>query len=132
MRTRRTIIILALVMLPSLLALGKDRPVRIFVDGVERQCRPPAVMTDGMIYIPLRGAADCLGARGKWNEKTSTAMITLRNKRVRISQDQGIMVGKNLLLPLRVMSEALDCEVKWDGRAKAVRISGKAWCRSPG
>lgn len=132
MRAHRTIILLALVMLPSLPALGKDRPVRIFVDGVERQCRPPAVMRDGMIYMPLRGAADCLGAKVRWNEKTSTAMITLRNKRVRISRDQGIMVGNNLLLPLRVMSEALDCEVKWDGKAKAVRISGKAWCERPG
>ena len=132
MRTRRTIIFLALVLLPTLPALGKGRPVRIFVDGVERQCRPPAVMKDGMIYVPLRGAADCLGAKVKWNEKTSTAMITLRNKRVRMSRDEGMMLGNNLLLPLRVMSEALDCGVKWDGKAKAVRISGKAWCRSPG
>ena len=132
MRAHWPIILLALVLLPSLPALGKDRPVRIFVDGIERECRPPAVTRDDMIYIPLRGAAECLGAKVKWNEKTSTAMITLRNKRVRISREQGIMVGNNLLLPLRVMSEALDCGVKWDGKAKAVRISGKAWCRSPG
>lgn len=132
MNTHRTIIVLALTMLSSLPALSRDRPVSIFVDGIERQCRPPAVIRGSTVYIPLRGAAECLGAKVKWDEKTSTATITLRNKRVRMSRDQGIMVGNSILLPLRVMSEALDCQVKWDGQAKAVRISGTVWCRSPG
>jgi hypothetical protein len=126
----RAFILLALMMVPAVFAIG-DQPVRVFVNGVERKCSPPAIMRDGQTYIPLRGAGEALGAKVKWDEKTSTAMITLGNKRARISQAKGIMVEGSLLLPLRTMGEALNCTVKWDGKKRAVHLSQKR-CTRPG
>lgn len=125
----RTLILFSLMLLAA--SVLCDQPVRVFVNGVERKCNPPAIMRDGQAYIPLRGAGEALGAKVKWDEKTSTATITLRNKRVRISQDQGIMVEGSLLLPLRTMGEALNCTVKWDGKKRAVHLSQKR-CTRPG
>lgn len=126
----KAFILLALLALPGAFALG-DQPVRVFVNGVERKSNPPAIMRDGHTYIPLRSAAQALGAKVKWDEKTSTATITLGNKRARIHQAKGIMVGGSLLLPLRTIGEALNCTVKWEGTKKAVRISQKR-CSAPG
>lgn len=129
MKACRLIIICAL-LLPAVFALA-DQPVRVFVNGVERKSNPPAIMRGGQTYIPLRSAAQALGAKVKWDEKTSTATITLGNKRARVHQAKGIMVGGSLLLPLRTIGEALNCTVKWEGAKKAVRISQKR-CSAPG
>ncbi len=39
-----------------------------------------------------------------------------------IRKQQGIIVSGRLLIPLRLLAEALDAEVSWDGERKAVRI----------
>lgn len=129
---KRMPIILAATMLIAGAVLGKDQSVRTIVNGVERSCRPPAMMRNGITYIPLRGAGEALGATVRWDAKSASASITLFNKRVRVRQDQGIMVGSSLFLPLRSMGQALDCHVRWDGKVNAVRISSRAWCRRYG
>jgi hypothetical protein len=101
---------------------------QVYVDGRLRKVDPPAMIRDGRAYVALRGVAKALGASTRWDKKTKTAVVTLCNKRARVAQSKGIMVGDVLYLPLRVTGEALGCAVEWDGRARAIRITKEAAC----
>ena len=83
---------------------------------------PTARVRNGVTYGPLRAAAEAVGAHVEWNATSRTATICTDTRCVPIKQSQGIMVGNSILIPVRLMSEALGRKVTWDPAARAVRI----------
>ena len=119
MKKLTAILICAVVICAGVFA--KDAAVRVFVDGKEAKLNPPAMMKDGKVYVGIRGIADALGATTKWDDKTKTAIITVGNKRTKISQSEGITVNGSLFLPLRATGEAVGATVKWDGTVQITK-----------
>ena len=109
-------------------ALARDVPVKVYVDGKQKSLDPPALLRDGTTYVPLRAGAGAVGATVKWEESTQRALITRDDKTAAIKKSQGIIVKDRLLIPLRLMGEALGCDVKWDAAARAVRIDIRVAC----
>lgn len=109
-------------------ALAKDATVRVVVDGRKAKLDPPAVIRDGRAYVGLRAVAKALGATTRWNAKSKTAIVTAGNKRARVAQSDGIMIGDVLYLPLRRTGEAVGCAVEWDASERAVRITREPPC----
>lgn len=126
MTKARLIAFLASLLILSGTAIGRDKTVRVFVDDCETTLKPPAISRNGRTYIGLRAIADALGATVKWNTRTKIAIVTVGNKRTRVSQSKGIMVNGALYLPLRTTGEALGCGVAWDTDEKAVKITTEA------
>ena len=61
----------------------------------------------------------------KWIAEQNVAQVCTESTCILIPKKKGIIVNGRLLLPLRLMGEALGAKVQWDGAAKAVRIEKK-------
>jgi hypothetical protein len=107
----------------AVLWAGEDAIVSVYVDGKLVSMSPAARVRGGTTYAPLRAAATAVGASVKWQAASQTAIVCSGDRCVPIRKSQGIIVDDQLLIPVRAMSEALACEVKWDAGARAVRIN---------
>lgn len=114
-------LLLSLIVTASAHAAG-DVLVKVYVDGKLKDFRPSARVRSGVTYAPLRAAAEAVGAEVKWNAEEQMAVVCVGSQCVAIRKDQGIIVDGRLLIPLRLMAEALNCKVGWDPGAKAVTI----------
>jgi len=103
-------------------AWAADALVSVYVGGKLAPMDPAARVRAGVTYGPLRACAEAVGAHVEWSAATRTATICTDTRCVPIKQSQGIMVGNSILIPVRLMSEALGRQVTWDPAAKAVRI----------
>lgn len=118
----------AVVLLPLLLtvavsaAWGADELVRVLVDGREQSFAPAARVRAGVTYAPLRAVAEAVGAKVEWNQKAQMAIVCAGNQCVPIKRSQGIVVNGSLLIPLRLLAEALKCDVKWHAPSRTVAI----------
>lgn len=97
--------------------------VDVYVDGKKRDFRPEARIVNGKTYAPLRATAEAFHAKVTWYEDAKLASICRANSCVPIRQDQGITVDNQLLIPLRLLGEALGADVRWDATGRAVRIT---------
>jgi len=99
-----------------------DTLVDVYVNGNKQDFWPAARVREGTTYAPLRAAAEAVGAEVKWIEAQQVAIICQADACVIIRKQQGIIVSGRLLIPVRLMAEALDAKVFWDGQRKAVMI----------
>ncbi len=101
---------------------------------------PPEIISEHTM-VPVRVIFETLGAEVEWDSVTQTVTATRGEDVI------GLQIGSNnmtvngsdvklgiapfiknqkTLVPLRAISEALKCEVKWDGLKKAVHITDKS------
>jgi hypothetical protein len=106
----------------GLVTAASMRAVDVYVNGELRYFDPPAVLSGGTTYVPLRQGAEAVGATVEWDDATQTATIRSGESSAEIPASEGLMLRRRLFLPLRLMGEALGCEVKWDSAAQAVLI----------
>lgn len=118
------ILLLGAVWLTSVAA--EDLTVKVYVNGKLQQYDPAALVRAGKTYVPLRQGANSLGCHVKWIPEQSVAQVCTEDTCVLIPKSKGIIVDGRLLLPLRLMGEALGAKVAWDSAAKAVRIKSQS------
>ena len=124
---RRAISLIALASVLLVIATtvwAADRLVSLYVGGKEVKCNPAARMRNDVTYAPLRAAAEAVGAHVNWVAQSQTATICTDTRCVPIKASQGIMVSGSILIPVRLMGEALGRQVTWDPANQAVRIGG--------
>lgn len=98
----------------------------------------PAIVND-RTYVPVRGIFEAFGLEVEWDGETQTAYAYGNDTEVILSlnSDQMYVNGEaiqletapfiqndRILVPLRAISEALDCYVDWDGLSCTVTIIG--------
>lgn len=118
----RTLVVVSLMLAVATCGWSADQPVSLYAAGKKVACNPEARVRNGVTYAPLRAAAQAVGAHVEWNGQAQAATICLSDRCVPIRASQGIMVNNAMLIPVRLMSEALGRPVTWDPVAKAVRI----------
>jgi tungstate transport system substrate-binding protein len=98
----------------------------------------PYIDSNGSTLVPVRFLSETLGAAVDWDSKTQTVTITREKKMtLRIGENRATVDGRtiklntsavltnsgNTMVPLRVISEALDVKVDWDNSAKTVKMT---------
>ena len=116
-------VLLAAFLLSTAAVLAADVKVPVFVDGQKMTLEPSAVMRGGRTYVPLRGGAAALGGKVTWDGAKREAMVCVGDRCTVIKAEQGINVDGHLLIPLRLMGEALGCGVQWNAQSRAVIIT---------
>lgn len=111
----------------GLLALGvgvcaQDVPVNVFVNGKPQKYDPPALVRDGVTYVPLRQGAVSLGLSVEWMAELNAAQVCDSVSCILIPKNEGIIINGRLMLPLRKMGEFMGARVTWDGARRAVLI----------
>lgn len=137
----------ALAALPGCTALAKD--VDIVIDGEELNLDVAPQIIDGRVMVPVRGVLESLGALVKWDDETQTVSARKSSKTVTMeigshdvildkgeTNDDGSaktetietdvaaqLVSDRTLVPLRVISEAMGCDVDWNDETYTVSIT---------
>ncbi|HIV86328.1 MAG TPA: copper amine oxidase N-terminal domain-containing protein [Candidatus Monoglobus merdigallinarum] len=134
----KSIIILTVIfsIIASAPAYSADISVYINNDRLELPNAP--YLENDRTMVPMRSIFEALGAAVEWNDITSEAtalkdgtVITLRiGGTVMFVNGEAVALGAPAALrddltyvPLRAVSEALGCEVRWDGESGSVYIT---------
>ncbi len=112
-----------LLLLAATAAMAADVLVPVYVDSQKMNFTPAARMRDGRTFVPLRDGAKAIGGTVNWDAKAKQARICVGDRCTVIEAKQGINVGGHLLIPLRLMGEALGCGVQWSSAQHAVIIT---------
>ncbi len=123
---RRSIALIGLVVVLVTGVAEADRLVDVYVNGEKQDFKPRARVREGKSYAPLRAACEAVGADVKWLEAQQAASVCKGLRCTLIRKHEGIIVKGRLLIPLRLMAEALEAQVTWDAQRKAVLIKTEA------
>lgn len=145
--------------LAVLLALGililpasaKVAVTTLYVRGQELITTPEICRISGVTYVPLRGFVTALDetAEFSWNDRTSTATVTVKGLELKVPQNEKYIVANgrylylngtvhnengSLMLPVRPLAKAFGVNVDWDEVHQSVYVSGDVdpilpdWC----
>jgi hypothetical protein len=125
------IVFVVLGMALGLATAGTAAPsIKVFANGQEVISEVPATLIAGTTYLPLRATAEALGARLQWVPKTKTAVLCRGELcfpvRVTDPASEARIIAGRVVLPLRKMAEALECEIKWDAELRRVEVTTKS------
>ena len=111
--------------------------ITVTVDGSPVAFDQPPVIQDGRTLVPMRAIFEALGATVEWNGDTRTVTSTKDNVVIEMTIDSPFMkvidytlmldvppqiINERTMVPVRAVSEALDCEVAWDSDSQTVII----------
>lgn len=139
MKTVRTILLFIVILLGMSTIVMADSGVKIKVDGVLLQ-DAEAVLQNGSTLLPVRSVGNALGGNVTWDNATKTVFvekgdttviapigekfILINDETKPINISPQILDGKTYI-PLRVVGEALSCDIVWINETKTVEISNK-------
>ncbi|MBQ2669376.1 MAG: haloacid dehalogenase-like hydrolase [Clostridia bacterium] len=130
---------IAVSMLPASIAANDD--IKVIVDGTElvisEEDTKPFV-EDGRTLVPMRAIFEALGATVEWDDATKTVTgvsdsgsvemqvgsdtIKINGNDVPVDVPAQIVDGRTVV-PVRVISEGLNCDVDWSQETRTVIIS---------
>lgn len=114
---------------------AKDINVTLSGEKVEFDVQP--VKENDRVLVPMRAIFEKLGATVNWDEETSTAIAVKGDKVIIIQIDNSKafvnteikeldvparLISDRTLVPIRFVSEALDCNVDWNENEQTVII----------
>ena len=129
-------VILALSLFTGFMA-NAQTPIRVIVDGVTLRFDVPPDIIGGRTMVPMRIIFEALGAEVLWDQATQTitastdglvVKTTIWNKNIivngasRVMDVAPIIISGRTLVPVRFVSEAFGCDVKWDSATRVVNI----------
>lgn len=117
-----------------------NRPVTVYLDNQQLLFDVQPQIINGRTMVPMRVIFEKLGAEVSWDNSTNTAHAynydVMKGVSVTIGAPHMIDIYMNIipldvpaviqngrtLVPLRAISEAFGCDVKWDGTTSTVKI----------
>jgi hypothetical protein len=113
---------------------------RVFLDGREVNFDVPSVIEDGRTLVPLRAIFSALGAEVTWDSDTQTVTAFKDNNKIElviggkayINHQEAYLdvpakiINGRTLVPLRFVSEALDCNVKWNNETHTILLASNS------
>lgn len=122
------------------------REVKVDFNSIEIEFDQPAIISEDRTLVPLRKIFETLGAVVEWDEEERkvTADKYGRIVSITIGSDELYVNGKAIkldvpakiinnrtLVPVRAISEAYDCEVRWNDKDSIVEIYDLNFINSP-
>lgn len=117
-----------------------EESILVLIDGNAVNFDQPPVAESGRVLVPLRMIFQALGASVDWNGETQTVVSQKDNVSIKLTLGENVMyvndrqeyldvpakaVNGRTLVPVRAISQALNCDVKWDDVNQAVVITSK-------
>ena len=112
---------------------------KVYIDGNELAFEKHPITENDRTLVPMRAIFEALEAEVTWNNDTNTAIAVKDGTTISITIDSDVMYknGEAIQLdaparliddgytfvPLRAVSEALDCDVQWNEELKRVDIT---------
>ena len=111
-------------------ALADETPITVHVDGKYVSTDVTPYVSNGRTYLPLRAAAETMGANVVWDQASRTATVTKGGTVIRCTVGSTVytingvsqyadaapqIVEGRTMLPIRPIAEALGGTLYWDG-----------------
>ena len=137
-----TILIATIVMSVMSVSAFAEIPIRIVVGGEKLVTDVNPVIVNGRTLVPLRAIFEALDATVEWNNDTRTVTATKDDTVISLTIGEDVMkvnsadvkldvaaqiVDDRTMIPVRAVSEALDCVVEWNNDTRTVRIKTDMW-----
>ncbi len=115
--------------------------IQVTIDGTNQTYDVMPVIENGRTLVPMRAIFEALGATINWDDATKTVTGTKDNVSVELrigdtnakvnGMDKTLdvpaqIVNSRTLVPVRFVSEAMGCDVKWDDVTKTVIINSNS------
>lgn len=115
--------------------------ITVTIDGQNVAFDQPPIIDNDRTLVPMRAIFEALGATVEWDGETRTVTSVKGETTIKLTIDSPDMyVGEKLvtldvpakivsdrtLVPVRAISEAMDCNVEWDGANQQVIITTAA------
>lgn len=131
---------LGILTLPSDAATSEpsfERPITVYLDGLDLYFDAEPKIVNDRTMVPMRKIFEALGSDVSWDNQSRKVTAIKGNIKIELSigsnaafiNGEAIMLdvpaiieNNRTLVPLRFVSEALDCEVKWDADIRRVSI----------
>lgn len=138
----KKIILIVLTLILSMTSSGfaVNNEIKLIINGERVPVTVAPIIENGSTLVPLRIVSENLGAKVEWNEEQksitlskdgNTIKITplskaafVNEKKIEIPIAPKIIDGTTLV-PIRFVSENLDCDVIWDKDIRSVNINEK-------
>jgi LysM repeat protein len=120
--------------------LGPEKIISIKIDGKTIHMDQAPYLENDRTFVPIRFIAEALNLKVAWDEETQTAILKddkvdirlplgsqiamINDKKVVLDAPINIYKGRTFV-PVRFVSEAFNCTVKWDGDNYIVDIRTK-------
>lgn len=119
-----------------------EKPISIVVGGEKLATDVAPVIINGRTLVPLRAIFEALDATVEWNNDTRTVTAAKDDTVISLAIGEDVMkvngadvkldvqaqiVDGRTMIPVRAVSEALDCEVSWNNDSRTVRIKTDVW-----
>lgn len=110
---------------------------KIYVDGEKITADVYPKTENNRTLVPMRAVFEAMGAKVDWEDETKTVIVRRQDITVTIAIGEKTLYkngtpieidapakieNDRTLVPLRAISEALACNVKWDGEERTVNI----------
>ena len=117
-----------------------EETIRVCLDGTYIDFDQPPVAENGRTLVPLRKIFESLGATVDWNGETGTVVSQKGSTTVMLTLGENVMyvngeayfldvpakaINGRTLVPVRAISQAMDCNVDWDGENYEVLITSR-------
>lgn len=115
--------------------------ITVMYDGTKIEFDQAPQIINDRTMVPMRAVFETLGAQVSWDEATRTVtgtkdkmQLTLTvgsaaavvNGKAVLLDSPAVIVGGRTLVPIRFISESLNCTVNWEEETKSVLISSEA------
>jgi len=119
---------------------GQSGPISVTVNGAPVTFDVPPMMTQGNVYVPLRGVFEQIGATVTFDRAsgminatrgTTTVQLSVGSKLAKVDGETMFMLQPALytrgrtLVPLRFVSQALGATVDWNPVRREVDITAE-------
>lgn len=139
-----SLLITMTILMTSFTAVYGDDDIRVTLDGNEIAFDVPPQIIDGRTLVPMRAIFEALGAEVEWSQELQTVIaekddlfitmtigvnvFTVGNYTYGTSEKikldvPPMIIDNRTLVPVRAISESLDCDVQWDGENRVVVIT---------
>ena len=118
-----------------------DQLISVKYNGENIVFDVPPQAIEGRVMVPLRAIFEYIGAEVEWDGWTETATAKKDNNIIKCTLNRNEMyingesryidvapcvINERILVPVRFMTEALSCDVVWDGETNTVLISDES------
>lgn len=140
---KKVLSLLFAIMMITPLTVHCEDDITVILNGAELAFDVPPQIIDGRTLVPMRAIFEALGAEVEWSQELQTVVaekddmfitmtigvnvFTVGNLTDSISEKFELDVPPQIidgrtLVPVRAISESLDCEVEWNGDTRTVII----------
>lgn len=137
-------LIISIMMILIPLEAKCDDEIRVTLDGQEIVFDVPPQIIDERTLVPMRAIFEALRADVEWNGELQQIIADTQNKHIEMFIGTDVMnitksgntfmdtvkldvppqiIGERTLVPVRAVSESLDCKVDWDSVNRTVIIT---------